>query len=259
VKYLKRRKAGDYRYRRRVPQGLSTVLGKTEFVKVLGRSEIEAIKAYADFHDHVEALIRTAGKGGAAPDPRSIKEAIHSLFSEGEFDPNSTGKTVSEKAARDDLADRIFRRYPVDEETGYPDPMEMTPLDSAMATALLAGVHAVDLTSARWQVMGTIVAAARPQPVAWLARDLGANRQNVQRIVNDLHADGLVAFAPNPHHRRAQLVVLTEKGQRTYDAAIRLYDPSVNDLADGLPVAEIETARRVLDALRTRLEGDADR
>jgi hypothetical protein len=145
VKYLQIRKCGDYRYRRRVPEGLTTVLGKTEFVKVLGRSEIEAIKAYADFHDHVEALIRTAGKSGAAPDPRRIKEAIHSLFSEGEFDPNSTGRTASEKAARDDLADRIFRKYPVDEETGYPDPTDMTPIDNALATALLAGVDAVDL------------------------------------------------------------------------------------------------------------------
>ncbi len=119
-------------------------------------------------------------------------------------------------------------------------------------------VAPLGLTSARWQVMGTIVAAERPQPVAWLARDLGANRQNVQRIVNDLHAHGLVAFAPNPHHRRAQLVVLTEKGQRSYDEAIRHYDPSVNALADGLSVAEIDTARRVLDALRTRLESDAE-
>jgi hypothetical protein len=106
VKYPKRKK------RRRLPLPETgsptsyTVLGKTEFVKVLGRSEIEAIKAYADFHDHVEALIRTAGKSGAAPDPRRIKEAIHSLFSEGEFDPNSTGRAASEKAARDDLAER---------------------------------------------------------------------------------------------------------------------------------------------------------
>jgi hypothetical protein len=59
------------------------------------------------------------------------------------------------------------------------------------------------LTCARWQVLGAIVAAECPQPVAWLARDLGANRQNVQRIIYDLHKDGLVAFEPNPHHRRA--------------------------------------------------------
>jgi DNA-binding MarR family transcriptional regulator len=114
------------------------------------------------------------------------------------------------------------------------------------------------LTSARWQVLGAIVYADRPQPVAWLARDLGANRQNVQRIINDLYGEGLVAFAPNPHHKRAQLVVLTEKGQQTYDAVIRLYDPAVNALAEGLPVADIETAHRVLLALRKRLEGDDD-
>src|ERR1700753_3666227 len=60
------------------------------------------------------------------------------------------------------------------------------------------------LTSARWQILGAIVAAERPQPVAWLARDLGANRQNVQRIVNDLQRAGLVGFETNPHHRPAQ-------------------------------------------------------
>src|SRR5438128_2497619 len=84
-------------------------------------------------------------------------------------------------------------------------------------------VARLGLTSARWQILGAIVAAERPQPVAWIARDLGANRQNVQRIVNDLHKDGLVAFETNPHHRRAQLVVMTAKGQQAYDAAIGLY------------------------------------
>lgn len=119
-------------------------------------------------------------------------------------------------------------------------------------------VAPLGLTSARWQVMGTIVAAERPQPVAWLARDLGANRQNVQRIVNDLNRDGLVTFAPNPHHRRAQLVVLTDKGQQIYAQAIRLYDPAVNALAQGLPVADIATATRILTELQTRLAATAD-
>lgn len=117
-------------------------------------------------------------------------------------------------------------------------------------------VAPLGLTSARWQILGAIVAAERPQPVAWLARDLGANRQNVQRIVNDLAKDGLVAFEPNPHHRRAQLVVLTGKGRRTYDAAIGLYDPRVNALGEGVSVTDIETARRVMAALREKLVGD---
>jgi DNA-binding MarR family transcriptional regulator len=119
-------------------------------------------------------------------------------------------------------------------------------------------VASLGLTSARWQILGAIVDAERPEPVAWLARNLGANRQNVQRIVNDLERDGLVVFETNPHHRRAQLVVLTDKGRQIYDAAGRLQVPWVNGLSDGLSVKEIETAHRVIGALRDRLAGSGE-
>ena len=112
------------------------------------------------------------------------------------------------------------------------------------------------LTSARWQILGAIAFAERPQPVAWLARDLGANRQNVQRIVNDLHQDGLVTFEPNPQHRRAHLVVLTDKGRQVYDAALNVYYPRINALAEGLALEDIRTAHRVMTALRGKFEGD---
>ena len=101
-----------------------------------------------------------------------------------------------------------------------------------------------------------IVAAERPQPVAWLARDLGANRQNVQRIVNDLQREGLVAFEINPHHRRAQLVVLTDKGRQTYAVADRLQAPWINGLSDGLSIKDIEKAHGVIQAVRRKLDGD---
>ncbi|WP_108683639.1 MarR family winged helix-turn-helix transcriptional regulator [Methyloceanibacter sp. wino2] len=116
-------------------------------------------------------------------------------------------------------------------------------------------ISGLGLTSGRWQVLGTIVAAERAQPVAWLARDMGANRQNIQRIVNDLERDGLVMFKPNPHHKRAQLVVLTDEGRRRFDAAMKLQAPWVNDLAEGLPVEAIETTRYTMAALLRRLEG----
>lgn len=119
-------------------------------------------------------------------------------------------------------------------------------------------VASLGLTSARWQILGAIVAAERPQPVAWLARDLGASRQNVQRIVNDLETEGHVAFGANPHHRRAQLVVLTDKGKRTFDAAMRLQGPWINSLSDGLLIKDIEAAHRVIATLRQRLEGNAE-
>ncbi|MDF1747501.1 MAG: MarR family winged helix-turn-helix transcriptional regulator [Alphaproteobacteria bacterium] len=117
-------------------------------------------------------------------------------------------------------------------------------------------VAPLGLTSARWQILGAIALADRPQPVSWLARDLGANRQNVQRIVNDLAKEAMVEFEPNPHHRRAQLVVLTQKGRETYEAAIRAYDPRVNALAEALSVEDIKTTHRVMQDLKEKLESE---
>src|ERR1700746_913633 len=74
--------------------------------------------------------------------------------------------------------------------------LDLFRLDSLVLTAGDRLGAPVGLTAARWQILGAIVAAESPQPVAWLARNMGANRQNVQRIVNDLEADGGGGFAP---------------------------------------------------------------
>lgn len=134
--------------------------------------------------------------------------------------------------------------------------LDLFRLNSLVVTAGDRLVAPLGLTSARWQVLGAIVAAERPQPVAWLARDLGANRQNVQRIINDLQREGLVTFAPNPHHKRAQLIVLTDKGQRAFKSAMELQEPWVNKLADGVATKDLETVHRVMLTLRKKLEGD---
>jgi DNA-binding MarR family transcriptional regulator len=84
---------------------------------------------------------------------------------------------------------------------------------------------------------------------------MGASRRNVQRIINDLEGAGLVAFETNPHHRRAQLVVLTSTGKKTMDAAMRLEAPWVNSFSEGLSVKEIETAHRIVMAFRQNLDG----
>ena len=131
-------------------------------------------------------------------------------------------------------------------------------LNSLIQTSGDRLVARLGLTSARWQILGAIVGAERPQPVAWLARDLGANRQNVQRIINDLHREGLVAFETNPHHRRAQLVVLSDKGRRTFDEAMELQAPWINELSEGLRVKDIETTRKVITSLRSKLDGKGD-
>jgi DNA-binding MarR family transcriptional regulator len=132
--------------------------------------------------------------------------------------------------------------------------LELFALNNRLLAAGDRLVGGLGLTSARWQVLGFIVEGGRTQPVAWIAREMGANRQNIQRIVNDLASDGLVRFEPNPHHRRAQLVVPTEEGHAAYQAALRRQAPWVENLADGIPVGEMETAHAVITALRAKLQ-----
>jgi DNA-binding MarR family transcriptional regulator len=122
---------------------------------------------------------------------------------------------------------------------------------------LVAGdrlVADLDLTSARWQVLGAIALAERSQPVAWLARNMGLNRQGVQRIVNEMRDDGLLEIEPNPHHRRAHLVVLTKRGKQAFEAATRLQVPWVNGLAKGVSAKDLATTQRVVAELCERLE-----
>ncbi|OUD14075.1 MarR family winged helix-turn-helix transcriptional regulator [Thioflexithrix psekupsensis] len=134
--------------------------------------------------------------------------------------------------------------------------LDLFRVSNQMLTAGDRLVAELGLTSVRWQILGEIVAAEKPQPVAWLARDMGVNRQNVQRVINDLEKEGLVTFAPNPHHRRASLVVLTEKGQQIFDAAMRLQVPWINQLSDGLHVEEIKITHKIMTAIQEKLERD---
>ena len=115
-------------------------------------------------------------------------------------------------------------------------------------------VAGLGLSSARWQVLGAIALAPTPEPVARLARNMGLNRQGVQRIVGELAAEGFVELNDNPHHRNARLVVMTAKGLKAFDAAMRLQTPWVNMLGEGLDPRSIEKAGRVLEELRQRLE-----
>jgi DNA-binding MarR family transcriptional regulator len=83
---------------------------------------------------------------------------------------------------------------------------------------------------------------------------MGANRQNVQRIVHDLAKEGLVTLAANPHHRRASLIVLTDQGKQTFAAAMGRQAPWINQLAEGLRCEDIARTHHLMAALRRNLE-----
>ena len=117
--------------------------------------------------------------------------------------------------------------------------------------------HPLGLSSARWQVLGALQFAGEPLPVAHIARQMGLTRQSVQRTVDLLAQEGLIAFADNPHHRRAKLVDFTPRGRSLMETVNQIQTTWANDLAQGLSAQALHDALQLLETLRLRLEGQA--
>ncbi len=123
---------------------------------------------------------------------------------------------------------------------------------AANARLLNAGnqiVAHLGLTSAWWQVLAALRYSAGPLAVASIARNMGLTRQAVQRIVDLLEEQGLVEFQPNPHHRRAKLVVLTRAGLDAVTQAERAAAPIDQAIAERIGTARIRSAVATLHAM----------
>jgi DNA-binding MarR family transcriptional regulator len=114
------------------------------------------------------------------------------------------------------------------------------------------------LTRARWQVIGAMALSPVPLSVAQIARNMGLTRQAVQRLANEMEADGLMRFAPNPHHQRAKLVVLTAAGKSAFAAAMKRQGAWASDLGAGLDPRKIAAAAATLRSIRQRLDNGTE-
>lgn len=132
--------------------------------------------------------------------------------------------------------------------------LEVFRLNARLLEAGDALVADFGLTSARWQALGAVADSSSPLPVASIARNMGLSRQAVQRIVNEMNADGLVRFEINPHHERARLVVMTDAGEAAYAAAMRKQRRWAGALGGAVAAKNIDVAVAALRALRLRLE-----
>jgi DNA-binding MarR family transcriptional regulator len=66
-------------------------------------------------------------------------------------------------------------------------------------------------STARWQVLACVEHG--PATVAQIARAMALTRQSVQRVADLLADEGLAVYQPNPAHRRAKLLALTDRGR----------------------------------------------
>ncbi|MGF0317740.1 MarR family winged helix-turn-helix transcriptional regulator [Nocardia fluminea] len=108
------------------------------------------------------------------------------------------------------------------------------------------------ISVAWWQVMAAV--QDQPQPVAGIARAMGITRQSVQRIADLLVGKGMCEYRPNPAHKRAKLVAMTEEGT----AAIRRINPQheamAHRLAQALGPAEFAATVATLERLAATLD-----
>lgn len=95
-----------------------------------------------------------------------------------------------------------------------------------------------------------------PQTVPEMARFRSVSRQHVQKLVDGLKADGLVAAKPNPAHRRSGLIALTRRGEN-YLARLGEREKELWDfLGEDLSADDIRVATDVVRVLRDQFESE---
>ena len=97
-----------------------------------------------------------------------------------------------------------------------------------------------------------------PLTVPQIAQMRPTSRQRMQRLADELAAEGLVTFIENPKHQRSKLVQLTRKGEARYrEMNVRLL-AIASTMGVALSEADIrrtsEIVRRLSDEVKARSE-----
>ena len=92
--------------------------------------------------------------------------------------------------------------------------------------------------------------APTPPTVPQIGRSLGHPRQVIQRAVRVLEEEGLVQTLPNPGHKRAALLVATDKGRRL-GAAIDAQAAEIIARLAGVSGLDLGSLRAMSDGLLT--------
>ncbi|MEV5836556.1 MarR family winged helix-turn-helix transcriptional regulator [Nocardia sp. NPDC052112] len=108
------------------------------------------------------------------------------------------------------------------------------------------------ITAAWWQVLGAVL--REPLPVVGIARAMGITRQSVQRIADLLVAKGLAEYRPNPAHRRAKLVAVTDTGREAIKRINPQHAVMAKRLADHLGPDQLTRTVHLMTQLSAALD-----
>lgn len=115
-------------------------------------------------------------------------------------------------------------------------------------------VGGLNLTSARWQILGAIALVPQPATAPRIAAFMGITRQGAQKQLNLLLDQGLIQCRANPANERSPLYALSAEGEAVYAETERLCGLWCDDLAQAFEAGELRTAGRVLERLLSQLD-----
>lgn len=132
--------------------------------------------------------------------------------------------------------------------------LETFRLNGALIAAGDKLIADLGLTSARWQVLGSL--QDERMTVSDIAREMGLSRQNVQLIADKLVVDGFVETASNPAHRRAKHYFLSSHGKSVMLEVSQRQVEWSNRLSANINSEDISSATQVLSTMSATLIKD---
>lgn len=115
-------------------------------------------------------------------------------------------------------------------------------------------VEPLNLTSARWQVLGAVSLADKPLSAPQVAEAMGITRQGAQKQLNKLEEEGFLEQLPNPRHERSPLYSLTKRGNQAISATMALQKTWADNLASNLSLQDLKNTLQTLNAVYERLD-----
>lgn len=106
-------------------------------------------------------------------------------------------------------------------------------------------------------VLAAVVEARRPPTVPQIGRALGHPRQVIQRAANGLLDRGLIAFADNPDHKRASLLIPAPAGTAVQAAANRKAEEISAQLLGQIDPGRLASVIDQIEAIRAELDASA--
>src|SRR5215469_10343869 len=98
-----------------------------------------------------------------------------------------------------------------------------------------------------------------PLTVPQIAHMRPTSRQRMQRLADELAAEGLVKFIDNPKHRRSQLVQLTPRGDARYRELNARFLAVASTMGVGLSEADIRKTIEIVRRLSDEVKGSSER